>query len=323
MTRRQEEIDAVAVAVAVSTGLWSVARSTTRRAAAAVQPLERLVLQPPWLPPRLHPQAWLEALNREGEVQAAALRLELSRRLDDLVPAVVTELARRVDLTELVLRHVDVDAVVSAVDLDAAAARLDVAPVVERVEVDAFLERVDLDAVIDRVDLDAVIERVNVDAVIERVDLALVLDRLDLTAIVLERVDLGVLIQAVLDRVDLIGLADEIIEGVDLPQIIRESTGSMASETVQGARMQGIAADEAVSRVVDRLLLRRRNRDSEGGAVGPVALEPVERAPSERGAGENGAGEPQAADHGAGAPGSGAPAAGARRRPVPERRRRS
>jgi hypothetical protein len=55
---------------------------------------------------------------------------------------------------------------------------------------------------------------------------------------------------------DLIALANEIIDGVDLPEIIRESTGSMASETVQGVRMQSIGADQAVSRAVDRLLLR-------------------------------------------------------------------
>jgi hypothetical protein len=34
----------------------------------------------------------------------------------------------------------------------------------------------------------------------------------------------------------------------------------MASDTVRGARMQGIHADEAVSRAVDRILLRRNRR---------------------------------------------------------------
>jgi hypothetical protein len=125
------------------------------------------------------------------------------------------------------------------------------------------LQRVDLEtlvtAVLDRVDLTAV--------VLQRVDLetlvTAVLDRVDLTAVVLQRVDLDALVNAVIARVDLIGLAEEVIDGVDLPEIIRESTGSMASDAVRGARMQGIAADEAVGRAVDRLLLRRKNRHPE------------------------------------------------------------
>jgi hypothetical protein len=47
------------------------------------------------------------------------------------------------------------------------------------------------------------------------------------------------------------------VEGVDLPEIIRDSTGSMVSETVHDVRVQGIEADRAVSRLVDRLLRRR------------------------------------------------------------------
>jgi hypothetical protein len=59
---------------------------------------------------------------------------------------------------------------------------------------------------------------------------------------------------------DLVGLADQVIEGIDLPEIIRESTGTVASEVVRGVRMQSIDADEAIARVVDRLFLRRRRR---------------------------------------------------------------
>jgi hypothetical protein len=42
----------------------------------------------------------------------------------------------------------------------------------------------------------------------------------------------------------------------------------MASDTVRGVRMQGINADEAVGRAVDRLLLRRGRRATE--APGPA-----------------------------------------------------
>ena len=95
------------------------------------------------------------------------------------------------------------------------------------------------------------------DAVARRLDLDAVLERLDLTSIVLRRVDLEAIVEAVLADIDLVGLAEEVIDAIDLPEIIRESTGSMASDTVRGARMQGITADEAVARAMDRLLLRR------------------------------------------------------------------
>jgi hypothetical protein len=75
-----------------------------------------------------------------------------------------------------------------------------------------------------------------------------VLDKIDLTAVV--------------SRLDLNSIAREVIEGIDLPEIIRESSGAMASETVVGVRMRGIEADERISRLVDRVILRRRGRDA-------------------------------------------------------------
>jgi len=123
---------------------------------------------------------------------------------------------------------------------------------------------VDLNVAASRLDVDAIARRVDLDAVARDLDLNAVLDRLDLTAIVLDRVDLDTLVTAVLGRIDLVRLTEDVMEAVDLPEIIRESTGSMASDTVRGARMRGIAADEAVGRVMDRLLARRNRRG--GGA---------------------------------------------------------
>jgi hypothetical protein len=164
-----------------------------------------------------------------GAARRADLAARLSRELDAVVPWAVDQALGRLSLTAVVLEHVDLDAVVAGVDVD---------------------------AVVDRVDLTAVVlQRVDLEALVTAV-----LDRVDLTAVVLQRVDLDALVPAVIARVDLIGLAEEVIDGVDLPEIIRESTGSMASDAVRGARMQGIAADEAVGRAVDRLLLRRKSR---------------------------------------------------------------
>lgn len=121
------------------------------------------------------------------------------------------------------------------------------------------LRRVDVATLLaEHVDLDHVVSTVDLDAAAQRVDLDRIVNRLDLTAIVLERVDLDAVVDAVLSRIDLVGLAEGVIDEIDLPELIRESTGSMASETVRSARMQGIAADEAVGHAVDRLLRRRR-----------------------------------------------------------------
>ncbi|MFL6132521.1 MAG: hypothetical protein ACJ72A_06955, partial [Nocardioidaceae bacterium] len=81
--------------------------------------------------------------------------------------------------------------------------------------------------------------------------------RLDLTALALRRLDLATLVSAVLEQVDLAAIAQEVIEAVDLPEIIRDSSGALASDTVRGARLRSAAADQALGRVRDRLLLRR------------------------------------------------------------------
>jgi hypothetical protein len=106
---------------------------------------------------------------------------------------------------------------------------------------ETVLDQVDLTKlVIDRVDVDAVVAHADVDAVVARADL-----------------------DAILARIDLIELAETIIDGVDLPGIIRDSTGSIASEGIRGVRMQTIDADERVNRLVDRVLLRRQARTTE------------------------------------------------------------
>jgi hypothetical protein len=192
----------------------------------------------------------------------------------------------RLDLTAIVLERVDLDALVKVVldrvDIDAVARRLDVEAVVERLDLTAIvLERVDLDALVK-----VVLDRVDINGVARRVDVEAVLDRLDLTAVVLQRVDLDALVKTVLARIDIadiVGLAEEVIDAVDLPEIIRESTGSMASDTVRGARMQGIVADEAVGRAVDRLLLRHGRRHTEALGPGMSDSQPPGTPPPERG----------------------------------------
>jgi hypothetical protein len=152
----------------------------------------------------------------------------------------------QIDLTALVRERVDLNAVAEGIDVDAVAARLDVDRVVAGVDIDAIIGRVDIDAIIGRVDIDAIIGRVDIDAIAARVDL-----------------------DAIIARLDLIGLANYVVDGIDLPGIVRESSGSMASEALSGVRLQSLQADEALSRAVGRFLPRARGaRRSEPPVAG-------------------------------------------------------
>jgi uncharacterized protein YjbI with pentapeptide repeats len=201
-------------------------------------------------------QAAFAPVVRRSTTYAVAVGGMLDQLFDQAIAEVVGRvdidaLLDRIDLTEIVLTRVDLDVVVHQVlgGLDEA----EIASLVAKVDVNAIAGSLDVDVVLDQMDLTSV--------VLTRVDLVKVVDavleQMDLTTIVLNRVDLVRVVDAVLDQMDLIALANEIIEGVDLPEIIRDSTGSMASETVKGVRMQGIGADQAVDRAVGRLLLRR------------------------------------------------------------------
>ena len=119
--------------------------------------------------------------------------------------------------------------------------------------------------------VEAIVSRVNItELVISRVDLRAVieaaLNQLDLTEIVVQRVDIDRIVaqanvEDVIDRVPMIQIADYIIEEIDLPQIIRESTGGIAMDAFTSTRLSAARTDDFVSRLVDALLLRRKGRD--------------------------------------------------------------
>ena len=134
----------------------------------------------------------------------------------------------------------------------------------------AVLDEIDLDQVLARIDLDRIVDRINPNQIAARIDLDKIVDRIDLDAIV-ARIDLDVIIarvdiDAILARVDLPGLTEQVIDEVDLGEIIRESSSTMASETVDALRVQGMRVDGLVSRIVDRILLRQGQRQT-----GPLA----------------------------------------------------
>jgi len=86
-----------------------------------------------------------------------------------------------------------------------------------------------------------------------------------LTDELVRRLDLDALVTSM----DVAQVAQRVIAEVDLPEIIRESTGAVSSEAVREVRMRGIAGDDNVARAVDRLLLRHR-RAAAGPATAPV-----------------------------------------------------
>jgi hypothetical protein len=184
----------------------------------------------------------------DGEWKAAQAETvkAASAFLSTLVPEIVSSLFDQIDVTQLVRDRVDLNAIVEDVDVE----RL-----LDRIDIDAIVSRVDVDAIVARVDMERVARSFPVDEVLDGIDLDQVVDRVDIDRAV-ERVDLD----AIVHRMNLGEIAQEVIDEIDLPAIVRESSGVMASEGIQTVRVQGMNADRLVSRIVDRVL-RRDARD--------------------------------------------------------------
>jgi len=261
-----------------------------------------------------------------------ALRAEwavlLARTAGHVAREVVAVVLPALDLTALVLKHVDLDRIAAALDLDAAVARVDLDAAVARVDLDAAVARVDLDGIVARIALDAIVDRIDVDAIVARVDLGAIVDRVDVDGVVarvdldaaVARVDIGAIVDridieaiaarldldrlaagldvaAVVDRVDLdavaaridadrivarvdldavvarldlVGIAQSVIDAIDLPEIVRESTGALSSDAVRAVRAESRRADDRVAGMFDRLL--RRTPYPDGPPAGAPAL---------------------------------------------------
>lgn len=158
--------------IASATPAVAAARTTTHGLSAVARPLMSVVLSPPLVPAALRPGRALERLADSGARRRQEAQRELGAVLDRLVPAVLDRLLRHVDLTRIVVEHVDLEAIVH--------------------------------------------------------------------------------------RVDMATMATDVIATLDLPEIIRESTSAVSSETVRQVRMRGISADEAIGRAAHRLRPWRR-----------------------------------------------------------------
>ncbi|MGH3457705.1 hypothetical protein [Aeromicrobium sp.] len=176
----------------------TAAGTASRPLRAFAAPVARVVLQPPLLPARLHPAVRLNGLAWRGAAYRRTSVHDLADLIDSIVSTLAVELEGRLDLTELIQRHVDLEAVIA--------------------------------------------------------------------------------------QVDLAGLAQQVIAEIDLPEIIRESTGAMASDTLLGVRMRSISGDDAIGRAADRIRLRRARR-------------PAAPSPSETGAPPDGRQENEASSN--------------------------
>jgi hypothetical protein len=212
---------------------WGATRVTGRLAAAGgrvAAPVVSVVLRPPLVPRRLQPARGVALVTEQWRTDRPDTVRSLGQWSSTMLPSGIQAALRQVDVQACV------DAVLDAVDLDAV-----VAGVVRRMDVDAVVAQV-----LARLDLSAVVSAA--------------LDQLDLNEVVdaaLQELDLT---KIVMDRVDLVTVAEYVVAEIDLPEIVRASTGSMASETVRGLRMQGVGADQAVTRAVDKVLFRRAHR---------------------------------------------------------------
>lgn len=98
-----------------------------------------------------------------------------------------------------------------------------------------------------------------------------VVDRIDLTQIVLDRVDINAIVaranmDEIIDRLPMVDIANYIIDEIDLPKIIRESTGGIATDAVNAARLQSLSLDEFINKIADSIIFRRKGRKVESPA---------------------------------------------------------
>lgn len=88
-----------------------------------------------------------------------------------------------------------------------------------------------------------------------------VVSRVDLTEIVVQHVDVNAIVARanivpILDRIPMVEIADYVMAEIDLPSLVRESTGGVADDILDLLRFQAISTDNFISSVVDKVLFR-------------------------------------------------------------------
>jgi hypothetical protein len=184
--------------------------------------------------------------------------------------ALVTEFVRRLapELATAVIAQLDMDSLMSQLPIDTIVAKVNIDALLDNVNVEGIIDRVDVEKIIDRVDVEKIIDRVDVEKIIDRVDVDKIIERVDINGIV-GRVDM----QGIMGKIDIAPMAQEIIAEVDIGAIVRQSTGSITGDAVDGGRVTAMRLDGFVDRVTDRILFRRKPRNLEVPGYDPYAVE--------------------------------------------------
>ncbi len=198
-------------------------------AARSAEPLTSWVTNPPFMRGATDTLGGALGLM-DGRWKAADADAEraASAFVKSLVPQITASALEQIDLTAIVREHVDLNEVVQDLDIDAIVGRVDINAIVDRLDMERLVAKLPIDAVMDRVDVNEIVASVDMEALIQRLDMP--------------------------------KLAQDVIDEIGLTDIIRESSGAMASETVQTLRVGGMRADTWVAHVVDRVLFRKRDR---------------------------------------------------------------
>jgi hypothetical protein len=205
-------------------------------------------------------EEYLERWSDLGEVEQARNR------------ALVTEFVRRLapELATAVIAQLDMDALMGQLPIDSIVAKVNIDALLDNVNVEGIIDRVDVEKIIDRVDVEKIIDRVDVEKIIDRVDVEKIIDRVDINGIV-GRVDM----QGIMGKIDIAPMAQDIIATVDIGAIVRESTGSITGDAVDGGRVTAMRIDGFVDRVTDRVLFRKKPRN-----LDVPGFDPAQRAAS-------------------------------------------
>ena len=276
--------------VGLGNGVANAGATVAGRAGKLAKPLADLALHPPLVPARWHPAGVLDRFESAGRESRQVGEQDVVALAGELIPAILTAVLDQIDLTQLVLDRVDLASIIDAVDLDAAVDKVDLDRIVDKIDLDRIVDKIDLDRIVDKIDLDAIVDKIDLDRIVDKVNVAAVIAKVDVDGIVatvdldkiISRLDINAVaatidIDAIIDRVDLVGIADEVIDEIDLPRIIRQSSGSIASETVVGVRLSSASADDQVNRIMEKLRLRRRSTPEDDATVLQAPISPAPR----------------------------------------------
>jgi hypothetical protein len=101
--------------------------------------------------------------------------------VDESLRRAVDAVLNRIDLTEVIRSHIDIERIARDIDVNTLVADLDVQALADRIDVEALAARIDVDAIAGRLDLDALVARIDVVAIATEV-----IDQLDLAQLIRE-----------------------------------------------------------------------------------------------------------------------------------------